>query len=272
MGRALTETAQVPRGLHGFSLVELSIVLVILGLLTGGILSGQSLIRAAELRAVTTEYARVTAAAHSFRDRYFALPGDFRDATKFWGYQVNGSGCTTNSSQAVTANGVCDGNGDGRVRNASAGGTSGEMFQFWRHLAAAGLVEGTYTGIAGANAFNGTRDNSMSSRLQQAVWTSIFRVVAEESTASNLFFDFTSQNTLQIGGPRSSGSAYASIMKPEEVWNIDTKIDDGKPGRGKVNAVNYLTCTTATATDQFDSEYLLTSSSIGCSAVFLSPY
>ena len=40
---------------QGFSLVELSIVLVILGLLTGGILAGQNLIRAAELRAVTTQ-------------------------------------------------------------------------------------------------------------------------------------------------------------------------------------------------------------------------
>ena len=68
-----------------FSLVELSIVLVILGLLTGGILSGQSLIRAAELRSVTTEYSRYTAATYSFRDKYFALPGDMSNAESFWG-------------------------------------------------------------------------------------------------------------------------------------------------------------------------------------------
>lgn len=58
-----------------FSLVELSIVLVILGLLTGGILAGQSLIRAAELRAVSTEYSRYITATQSFRDKYFAVPG-----------------------------------------------------------------------------------------------------------------------------------------------------------------------------------------------------
>lgn len=57
---------------RGFSLVELSIVLVILGLLTGGILAGQSLIRAAELRAVSTEYSRYATAVQSFRDKYFA--------------------------------------------------------------------------------------------------------------------------------------------------------------------------------------------------------
>lgn len=65
---------------RGFSLVELSIVLVILGLLTGGILAGQSLIRAAELRSVTTEYGRWVTAMHSFRDKYMAIPGDMRDA------------------------------------------------------------------------------------------------------------------------------------------------------------------------------------------------
>lgn len=86
---------------HGFSLVELSIVLVILGLLTGGILAGQSLIRAAELRSVSTEQSRWVTAANSFRDKYFALPGDFRDATKFWNLQVSGSGCTSSSGVAT---------------------------------------------------------------------------------------------------------------------------------------------------------------------------
>lgn len=68
---------------NAFSLVELSIVLVILGLLTGGILAGQSLIRAAELRAVSTEYNRHFTAIQSFRNRYMALPGDMNNATRF---------------------------------------------------------------------------------------------------------------------------------------------------------------------------------------------
>ncbi len=70
---------------HGFSLVELSIVLVILGLLTGGILAGKSLMRASELRAVSTEYQRYLTAAQSFRGKYFELPGDFSKAQSFWG-------------------------------------------------------------------------------------------------------------------------------------------------------------------------------------------
>ncbi|MFZ4541879.1 MAG: type II secretion system protein [Rickettsiales bacterium] len=55
---------------HAFSLVELSIVLVILGLLVGGILSGQALIRASELRSVSTEQQRYFTAIQTFRDKY----------------------------------------------------------------------------------------------------------------------------------------------------------------------------------------------------------
>mgnify|MGYP001100732306 CR=1 FL=1 len=67
----------------GFSLVELSIVLVILGLLVGGILGGKSLIKAAELRSISTEQAQWNTAIKAFRDKYFMLPGDMNNATSF---------------------------------------------------------------------------------------------------------------------------------------------------------------------------------------------
>ena len=67
-----------------FSLVELAIVLVILGLLTGGILSGQALIAAAEVRKAATQFTRYQAAVWTFRDKYFAMPGDMTNADKFW--------------------------------------------------------------------------------------------------------------------------------------------------------------------------------------------
>jgi prepilin-type N-terminal cleavage/methylation domain-containing protein len=64
-----------------FSLVELSIVLVILGLLVGGVLSGQSLIRAAALRSVTNDYSRYSAAVNTFKDKYFPAPATAPVAT-----------------------------------------------------------------------------------------------------------------------------------------------------------------------------------------------
>ena len=80
-GRVCAERAET----QGFSLVELSIVLVILGLLTGGILAGQNLIRASELRSVSTQINQLNTAFMTFRDTYFALPGDMRNAQDFWG-------------------------------------------------------------------------------------------------------------------------------------------------------------------------------------------
>ena len=125
----------------GFTLVELSIVLVILGLLVGGVLTGQSLIRAAELRAVSKEFQTYQTAAMSFRDKYFGLPGDITNATAFWGQNtVCGGGAAT---------GVCNGNGDGIVNDAGVANGTNEVLQFWTQLALAGMIEGSYTGIAG---------------------------------------------------------------------------------------------------------------------------
>ena len=68
-----------------FTLVELSIVLVIIGLLVGGVLSGKSLIRASELRAVASEFSYYKIAIGNFKDKYSALPGDMRNAVTYWG-------------------------------------------------------------------------------------------------------------------------------------------------------------------------------------------
>ncbi|MGB1539945.1 MAG: prepilin-type N-terminal cleavage/methylation domain-containing protein, partial [Rickettsiales bacterium] len=69
----------------GFSLVELSIVLAIIGLLAGGILGGRNLIRSAELRSIITERKQYWDAVSIFHDRYMELPGDMSDAEDHWG-------------------------------------------------------------------------------------------------------------------------------------------------------------------------------------------
>lgn len=136
---------------QAFSLVELSIVLVILGLLVGGVLAGQSLIRAAELRAVSTEYSRYTAAVNSFKDKYFAIPGDMNNAVRFWGAQAGGTADGSNTTcealtTPATGTATCNGNGDGQVHQVSTGWY--ERFRLWQHLANAGLIEGSYSGIS----------------------------------------------------------------------------------------------------------------------------
>lgn len=138
---------------NGFTLVELSIVLVILGLLVGGVLAGQSLIRAAELRSVTTQYMSYKTAVNAFRDKYFALPGDMPNAVRYWGAQAGGTTDGVDSTcaaltAAATGTATCNGNGNNQI--GETGGSYYEWYRFWQHLANAGLVEGTFTGVAGA--------------------------------------------------------------------------------------------------------------------------
>lgn len=243
---------------NAFSLVELSIVLVILGLLTGGILAGQSLIRAAELRAVSTEYSRYVAAVQAFRDKYFQLPGDFTKATDFWG--TASGGCPNGArSGTQTCNG--DGNGDFYA-------VSHEYFTFWQHLANAGLIEGSYSGVVGPNnpqyhVIPGT--NIPRSKLSNTAWTA--RGI--NITANPSWFDTNSPRLFEIGAPQTNFWNEGAAFKPEEVWNIDTKMDDGKPGTGKVMAFNWDTCTDATASTQHGTaNYLLSVVSVECAVVF----
>ena len=68
----------------GFTLVEIAIVLVIIGLLLGGILKGQEMITQAKIKNVINDFNGITAAVNSYRDRYRAMPGDDLNAGTRW--------------------------------------------------------------------------------------------------------------------------------------------------------------------------------------------
>ncbi len=239
---------------RGFSLVELSIVLVILGLLTGGILAGQSLIRASELRAVTTEYNRYTTAVQAFRDKYFAIPGDFSNATGIWGKSTNCSG--------TVATGTCDGNGNG-ILSATAAGATSEIFQFWNQLALAGLIEGSYSGLTGAGglweSLPGT--NVPNSKLSGASWSVMYFA---NYVGDGGAYAFNYQHFFSFGAYRAGNINNNPILKTEEAWNIDTKLDDGMPASGKIVAYNWTTCTTSTANNDYTGTYKLNATGARC--------
>lgn len=248
---------------QGFSLVELSIVLVILGLLTGGILAGQNLIRAAELRSITTQVSQYQTAVMTFRDKYFSIPGDFKDATKFWSLDATATGCVSNSGTTAGTPGTCDGNGGGSLDDAAAGGQTGEKFQFWRHLALAGLIEGSYTGIAGADNPDSRQAgiNAPNAKADNGHWWA-----TQNSQASTFCFNTPASagRTLIVAG--GTGTATTPILTPEEQWNIDTKLDDGLPTRGKIMARYQSTniCTTAADRDDLTATYKLDSTAKAC--------
>ena len=227
-----------------FSLVELSIVLVILGLLTGGILAGQSLIRGAELRAVGTEYARWRTATQAFRDKYFGLPGDLTNATAFWGTMPGG--CPNNARPVQTT--TCNGNGNGRIEY--AGYPSNEAYAYWQHLANAGLIEGSFSGTSNdaatfyADSISAADVNVPRSKLGNGVWLVSDQDVQPISSMN--FFEGNYGNTFWFGG-LNSGLITRYLLKPEEQWNIDTKLDDGKPGTGIIRTREDSACHDQTA-------------------------
>jgi prepilin-type N-terminal cleavage/methylation domain-containing protein len=113
----------------GFTLVEIAIVLVIIGLLLGGILKGQEMITQAKIKNVMADMSGVSAAMYGYQDRYKALPGDDRNA-----------GTASGRWGAATASG----NGDGIINNPYLSLTAGhESLLFWDHLRRAGFISGT---------------------------------------------------------------------------------------------------------------------------------
>src|SRR3954469_16141500 len=77
---------------QGFTLVEIAIVLVIIGLLLGGILKGQEMITQAKIKNVIADMSGVSAAMYGYQDRYKSLPGDDKNAGTRWGTTAPGNG------------------------------------------------------------------------------------------------------------------------------------------------------------------------------------
>jgi prepilin-type N-terminal cleavage/methylation domain-containing protein len=116
----------------GFTLVEIAIVLVIIGLLLGGILKGQEMITQAKIKNVVSDFNGISSALYAYQDRYRQLPGDDSNANTRWNL---GGNCAS----GTPGNGVIEGpyNTTGQESNC-----------FWQDLRAAGFVAGQTTGAS----------------------------------------------------------------------------------------------------------------------------
>ena len=231
---------------EAFSLVELSIVLVILGLLIGGVLTGQNMIRAAQMRGVTTEYTQYITAMRSFKDKYFGLPGDLVNAAQIWG-SAGGNGANNPCSVALitTAARTCSGDGDGLIGpNVNL---VDEAYNVFSQLALAGMIEGpVYLNPAGT--FNQTPGvNQPGSKAGgKSGWAACYTVHGNYGRGAQNMLTLASVGWTTA--PCSMG--YGAWILPAEAWNIDTKMDDGIAGSGFVTAEDtmeptYQNCTTS---------------------------
>ncbi len=113
----------------GFTLVEIAIVLVIIGLLLGGVLKGREMIATAKIKNLINHANGLTAAVYAYQDRYSALPGDDNRATTH----------LPGASGGCAAGDLVNGNGNGLITEYRAAA---------EHLACAGFIKGTYDGTS----------------------------------------------------------------------------------------------------------------------------
>ena len=216
----------------GFTLAEISIVLMIIGLLVSGILVGQDMIRAAEMRSIITEKDEVQTAVMLFTNKYSELPGDLSNATDFWGTMPTGT-CSNTVAGASGGTGTqtCNGNGDGLIISNTAlnSNSNSEFVLFWQHLSNAKMIKGTYSGI-----WTNWADTKTyySSKMMTAYWY-VDNITALPSDL--IWFEGNYGNSLLHRGPADMSANTSFVLTPMEAWNIDKKIDDGLPGVGKVN-------------------------------------
>lgn len=248
---------------YAFSLVELSIVLVILGLLVGGVLAGQSLIRASELRSISAEQERHKTAFQAFKDKYFAVAGDMSNAEQFWG-TLDAVSATCRATEA-TAAATCNGNGNGSIESSTT--RSSEMFRVWQHLANAGLIEGRFTGAQGAaggyDAVIGS--NTPASKFPRAGWSTVGPLMhAQGGYYASVFQPRPTGHYLIFGSYSLNGLTWGGVLKPEEAWNVDTKLDDGKPATGSVTTVTNTYNSGCASSDASTADYRLTVTTSNC--------
>jgi prepilin-type N-terminal cleavage/methylation domain-containing protein len=126
----------------GFTLVELAIVLVIIGIILGGVIKGQELITSAKMKKIPGIAQEITAAINGYQDRYRYMPGDDNTAVSRWAGVYTPAAATQANSQINGANA----NANSPVATVLACGAAGlntESCGAWEHMRQAGLISGS---------------------------------------------------------------------------------------------------------------------------------
>jgi prepilin-type N-terminal cleavage/methylation domain-containing protein len=217
---------------RGFTLIEMSIVLVIIGLIIGGILKGQEIIATARSKAVINEINAVRAAVNTYYDRYRALPGD----------DLNGP--TRVDPRLVAGNGdgvVSPGNPVGPTTASGltsfSQGNQSENYQYFKAMVATGLLNGAEVGPASttqAEVF-GTGSSLPASPVTGAGLTVVYGTHNGDGTPITAVTAHWLRLHKDPGVPRPA-------FTPRELANIDSQVDDGLPGEGGVRGDGSTQC------------------------------
>ena len=201
---------------HGFSLIELSIVLTIIGLIIGSILLGQRMIEGAKIRNIVSQIEKYNSAVNTFHAKYGGLPGDLDNATQF-GLGNNGDG-----DRLLT-------DLDGAVVD-----FTGELSNFWVHITVSGmLIEGVYQIY-----MPGDNDMTLETHFPRSNH-GMGGIVAYNVGDTNAYHIGAVSNTIP-----NDTLVFSDTLTTEQAQSIDHKLDDGIASLGSIVAVTGTTIAT----------------------------
>ncbi len=213
---------------QGFTLVEMAIVLVIVGLLVGGILKGQEIVNNGRVKVQVAQIDAVKAAVQTFWDKFSFYPGDDPQASLQLGIDksFNGDGNGIVATNTATPSADPDSTGEA---------ASTEPNAVWYELQSANLLSGVETNSPGATASN----------------TANFNMLGKMGTSYLTYADFsvptgtgssTANKMVRIAGianPTVLTTANGPAMREQDAAQIDIKYDDGLPETGQILATSY---------------------------------
>lgn len=211
----------------GFTLVELSIVIIIIGFLIAGIAAGSSLIHQAKLNSVVTDMQSYQTAYNTFIQRYNGVPGDITNAESYF----PAGGATACGATA----GNCDGNGDGLIDRSSSSAPN-ETQAAWKEMSLAGIISAG-VGVVPDTILSDTVGSTVpASKITAAGYAMIGAGMRVGDGSANPVFSpwgDSATNAIFVGKPTTGEVGLAaSALKPEEAFNLDRKIDDGSVSSG----------------------------------------
>lgn len=237
----------------GFSLTELSVVLVIIALLLAAVLKGQTLVEEAKMQAIVSEVAKQKVAIISFYNKYDDYPGDFAEAVLHWG------GATTK-----------DGDDDGKIEFVNTLGTPVyEGYRAWQHLAYAKMTDTPYVGTATTSAAVPATDIPASRLSNSGYFLDYSSSATNYDHATSGAYGFLNKNVMVLGIPVATSASPVlvnGILTPSQAMNIDSKMDDGVPTTGNVRGADGNASTAGDC--QASNIYALTLTDKDCIMVF----
>lgn len=244
---------------QGVSLAELSIVMVVIGLLLTAVVGGLSIRKSAEMRGFMTEISSFQIAIEGFDSKYSDLPGDMSDAYTYW-----------TSSCAASAS-LCNGDSDSRIEvgpgdDIAANETSitldtdAETFRAWQHLTLSGFQGGGFTGVAGT----GNIQADIGINIPESKRIKVGYSISYDNTGDG------NRNEINLGAFYGTHLNTNSALTPSEAFAIDSKMDDGIPETGAVHGIdgNDATAEDCVTGSGSSSTYTITVKTFSCRQTF----